>query len=159
MKSLTIVFIALFAAQTQVETARYDFRASPQYASLAPADQKKVEAVHHDLILLTGALERYADDHGEAAPKTLGELVPIYVRELPQDPFATMTSAAKKDIEPYTSSLKGLGYRYRQGHKRSWIIGSVGLPEFPYLAERGNVGLYLAKGLWISGKQLIPVTD
>jgi hypothetical protein len=31
-----------------------------------------------------------------------------------------------------------------------WIIRSVGLPRFPYLAER-NFGLYIHKGTWLSG--------
>jgi hypothetical protein len=31
------------------------------------------------------------------------------------------------------------------------VIASVGLPQFPYLAERSNVGLYVCKGIWISG--------
>lgn len=43
-------------------------------------------------------------------------------------------------------------------HMKLWLpfsilllIASVGLPDFPYLAARGNIGLYICKGTWISG--------
>jgi hypothetical protein len=37
----------------------------------------------------------------------------------------------------------------RREQERAWVISSVGLPDFPYLAERGNVGLYVCKGVWV----------
>ena len=74
-------------------------------------------------------------------------------------PFATKTSAAEKEIRPYLPSLDGYGYRYRQGQGRSWITTSVGLPKFPYLAQRGNVSLYMPKGIWLSGRQPSLVTE
>ena len=81
-------------------------------------------------------------------------LVPAYLKELPRDPFATK-SAAKKDLGHYKPSLDGFGYRYRPGQGNAFLLSSVGLPGFPYPAERGNVDLYIAKGFWTGGGQKI----
>ena len=98
----------------------------------------------------------YADDHGGNPPASLDELTPRYLKELPSDPFATEASAAERDLHGYSRSGDGRGYRYKRGApgNRAWVIASVGLPQFPYLAERGNVGLYICKGEWISGQNL-----
>jgi hypothetical protein len=104
-----------------------------------------------------GALDRYADEHNGNPPEKLEQLVPGYLVELPTDPFATETTKEEKS-KYNTSSLDGRGYRYRIGSmimsegvdtRRSWVLASVGLPKFPYLAERGNIGLYIAKGIWL----------
>jgi hypothetical protein len=96
----------------------------------------------------------YADAHQGNPPETLDDLVPGYLAELPSDPFATQETASAKATHGYTQSKGGVGYRYKRGApgNRAWVIASVGLPDFPYLAERGNVGLYVCKGTWISGK-------
>jgi hypothetical protein len=111
-----------------------------------------LEQVRRDQVLLWGALDMFADEHGEKMPGTLDELVPRYLAELPSDPFATVQSRNER-VGSYTASKQGWGYRFQTGApgNRAWIIMSVGLPDFPYLAEHGNVGLYICKGLWIGG--------
>lgn len=128
----------------------YNFRTSPQYKALSADDRGKLDAVHNDFNLLWGALHRFASEHNDAVPMSLEDLVPRYLKSLPKDPFATAITAAKTDLGIYRSSLGGCGYHYCRGKGQSWIVASVGLPDFPYLAERGNVGLYLPKGRWIS---------
>jgi hypothetical protein len=132
---------------------RYDFRASTAYAALSERDREHLEQATRDFTLLWGALDMYGDDHGGEPPDTLDALVPIYLRQLPVDPFATAQGADEQGIAGYETSLDGRGYLYRRGApgNRAWIVGSVGLPEFPYLAARGNIGLYRCKGTWISG--------
>jgi hypothetical protein len=34
-----------------------------------------------------------------------------------------------------------------QKDDRAWVISSVGLPKFPYNGERGNVELYICRGI------------
>ena len=36
-------------------------------------------------------------------------------------------------------------------HGLGEVLSSQGLSSFPYLAARGNIGLYVCKGIWISG--------
>jgi hypothetical protein len=137
---------------------RYDFRNAKAYTSLSQTDRGKLEQVHRDFMMLWGALDRYADDHGGQPPEKLDQLVPGYLAELPSDPFATKKTSAEKPKHG-TVSKGGWGYRYTRGPmfrtvgedhgNRSWVISSVGLPEFPYLAKRGNIGLYVAKGIWL----------
>jgi len=131
----------------------YDFRASEAYRKLSVADRQRLEQVHRDLVLLWGALDMYADGHNGRLPSTLDGLVPEYLAELPSDPFATPQSASGEAIPGYTPSKAGRGYRFMTGvsTNRAWCFASVGLTNFPYRAERGNVGLYVCKGLWISG--------
>jgi hypothetical protein len=140
--------VSLIAAETP-----YDFRASAAYHQLSAADKQRLEQVHGDLVLLWGALDMYADEHNGELPATLDELVPRYLAELPSDPFATQATATVQASHD-TQSKQGMGYRFRKGssRNRAWVIGSVGLTDFPYLAERGNVGLYRCKGTWISGR-------
>ena len=135
---------------------RYDFRQTDAFRQLAEADREKLEQVHRDFVLLWGALDMYCDYHNGEPPESLDDLAPLILRELPRDPFVTAdiaARAAEADKELYRSSLKGWGYQYRKGSagNRAWIISSVGLKGFPYLAEHGNVDLYICKGTWISG--------
>jgi hypothetical protein len=127
----------------------YDFRTSAAYAKLSPADRQRLEHVHRDQVLLWGALDMFADEHNGNPTSSLDELVPRYLVELPSDPFATQQTASA--LQGYTPSKGGEGYQFRRGAtgNRAWVIASVGLPDFPYLAERGNVGLYICKGIWI----------
>jgi RNA polymerase sigma factor (sigma-70 family) len=135
---------------------RYDFRESVNYKGL-PADQReKLEQVTRDFVLLWGALDLCARDHKGTMPAKLEDLVPRYLKDLPRDPFATKATADEKKLDPYTPSLQGLGYRYRPGRADSFVLMSVGLADFPYLAEKGNVGLYIARGTWISGREWVP---
>ena len=153
MKSLligTMLGLACLIASAD-DRAVYDFRASAQYAALSADDREKLETVHRDLVLLWGALDMYADEHEHKGPDKLEQLVPHYLRELPRDPFATKTTAAETELTPNKSSLEGWGYRYRPTGTQAWVLCSVGLPEFPYLAKEGNIGLYHAKGLWLGG--------
>ena len=150
------------AAEPAGDQDWYDFRGTDAYASLLARDRADLEQVHRDLVLLRGALEMYADDHDGAAPDDLSQLTPRYLRTLPIDPFAARRALqAEAQIEPplpaYKTSLRGIGYHYRAGAGRAWIVASVGLPEFPYLAESGNIGLYAPVGVWLSGHQFVPI--
>lgn len=131
----------------------YDFRQSAAYKKLTAEDRNRLEQVRRDQVLLWGALDMYADDHAGDPPSTLDELVPHYLKELPPDPFSEGETPKQKTGPNYVPSKNGFGYLYRKGAEgnRAWVISSVGLPDFPYLAERGNIGLYICKGTWISG--------
>lgn len=133
--------------------AGYDFRASEAYRKLASADRQRLEQVHRDQVLLWGALDMYADEHNGELPETLDALVPRFLAQLPSDPFATAQTAGQRELVGYAASKNGWGYRYRHGApgNRAWIISSLVLDDFPYLAKHGNVGLYICKGLWLSG--------
>jgi hypothetical protein len=153
MRSLAIAAVIWMAANVCIAAdtcGDYDFRSSEQYAALSDTDREALEAVHSDLMLLWGALDMYADEHGHKGPDTLEQLVPHYLRELPRDPFASEASAAE-DIKPRKPSCGGWGYRYQPTGTQAWVISSVGLPRFPYLAKEGNIGLYRAKGDWYGG--------
>jgi hypothetical protein len=91
----------------------YDFRATEAYRKLSAGDQQRLEQVHRDLVLLWGALDMYADDHGGNPPATLEELTPKYLAELPSDPFATRETASAQATSGYTQSKKGMGYRWQ----------------------------------------------
>jgi len=116
----------------------YDFRATEAYRALTAVDRDALEQVQRDFNLLWGALDRYADEHGGAPPERLADLTPRYLLRLPVDPFAS-------------GEEHGYGYRRGSPGNRAWVLSSRGLPSFPYLAARGNVGLYVCKGIWISG--------
>lgn len=154
---LSSVFVSLCLAAgpggAAREADRYDFRATPAYAALTEQQRNQLMQVRRDFAALWGALDMYADEHGGQTPETLSDLVPQYLPELPRDPFATEQTANAKDLHGAKASLNGWGYRYRRGaaSNRAWYISSVGLPDFPFLAARGNVGLYVCKGTWISG--------
>jgi hypothetical protein len=152
MKYLSLAFMLCGTVLARADLS-YDFRASEAYRQLAPADRQRLEQVRRDQVLLWGALDMYADGHNGEVPETLDALVPRNLAELPKDPFATSQAAADSEAPGYTKSKEGWGYRYKRGApgNRAWVISSVGLPDFPYLAEHGNVGLYMCKGLWISG--------
>lgn len=116
----------------------YDFRATEAYRALTAADRDALEQVQRDFNLLWGALDRYADEHGGAPPDRLADLAPRYLLRLPVDPFAA-------------GGERSYGYRRGAAGNRAWVLSSQGLSSFPYLAARGNVGLYVCKGIWISG--------
>jgi hypothetical protein len=150
------IFLLTFLSLTVLLVAAekpYNFRASDAYGKLSAADKQRLEQVHRDLVLLWGGLDMYADEHNGNLPSTLDELVPKYLVELPYDPFASQQTPSAPLTQGYTRSKNGLGYRFKEGApgNRAWVISSVGLADFPYLAERGNVGLYICKGTWISG--------
>ena len=132
---------------------RYDYRKSTAYTEIGGEARDSLDQVHRDLVLLWGALDKWADEHSGELPDSLDELVPGVLHSLPGDPFATEETAAAEDLQGYVASAEGRGNRYRKGAEgnRAWRLASVGLGEFPYLAERGNVGLYVCKGTWISG--------
>jgi len=153
MKRILLLTFLSLAVSLVAADKPYVFRASDAYRKLSTADKQRLEQVHRDLVLLWGALDMYADEHDGNPPATLDDLVPKYLVELPSDPFAIQETAGVKTTYGYTQSKKGMGYRFKMGApaNRAWVISSVGLADFPYLAERGNVGLYLCKGTWISG--------
>jgi hypothetical protein len=149
LTSISLFAFALLLPTTRAAAQPYDFRASPAYAQLAAADRERLEQVRRDQTFLWGALDMYADDHDNEPPESLDQLVPRYLADLPSDPFAAKTS---DPVKGYTPSKNGAGYNYKKGGSanRAWIIHSIGLPQFPYLAER-NFGLYICKGTWLSG--------
>jgi hypothetical protein len=164
MKFIPLLFVfvlSTLSVDLVIAEDRYDFRQTDAYRNLSEGDREKLEQVHRDLIMLWGALDRYADNHDGKTPEKLEKLVPHFLLELPVDPFATASSAQKKDTKTQVGSMDGWGYRYRRGasSNRAWCLSSVGLEGFPYLAERGNVGLYICKGTWISGFNPVLVRD
>jgi hypothetical protein len=136
---LIVILVGVFVAASN-KPEPYDFRKSPAYAALSNEDRQKLDQVDKDFTLLWGALDRYADEHGDATPESLEKLVPIFLKEIPRDPF----SPQEKNSQLYT-------YTRGATPNRAWVISSIGLPTFPYLAEQGNIGLYRAKGTWVSG--------
>jgi hypothetical protein len=155
MRSISILLFAavcLSCGGYAVAENPYNFRESETYRKLSKGDQEKLDQVHRDFMMLWGAVDQYTDHHEGKLPETLDQLTPYYLSELPTDPFAT-SETAKNGPKYYTKSKDGWGYRYRKGSpgNRAWIFSSVGLPDFPYLAERSNYGLYMCKGMWISG--------
>lgn len=153
---MLILSILLWVASYACSKEWYNWRKSEAYKELSKSNREKLEKVHRDMILLWGALDIYAEYHEGKLPDTLDELVPTVLKELPCDPFATKTTANQKKSGFYTTSKDGWGYRYRKGSpgNRAWVISSAGLRDFPYRAKRGNVGLYVCKGIWISGANL-----
>ena len=151
-----LAFVTLATCHAEPKE-KYNFRKSEPYKQLSKEDIGKLEQVLRDLTMLWGALDRYCDDHAGNPPKKLEELVPSYLAELPSDPFATKETKEEKHTAN-TPSKDGWGYRYRKGPsvlaspqvdiRRSWVLASVGLPQFPYNATRGNIGLYICKGIW-----------
>jgi hypothetical protein len=146
-----IVVLAACVTASADDRVNYDFRVRDDYAALSATLRDKLETVNRDLVLLWGALDMYADEHEHKAPDSPEVLVPHYLGELPRDPFATKATAAETELKPNKPSLEGWGYRYRPTGTQARVIYSVGLPEFPYLAKAGNIGLYRAKGLWLGG--------
>jgi hypothetical protein len=162
------IFIYLFAVGCVLCACRaiageppYNFRESEAYQKLSAEDKAKLEQVNCDFMTLWGAVDRYADNHGGEPPETLDQLTPNYISELPTDSFATSETANDDPSRYYSTSKDGHGYRYRKGSpgNRAWCLSSVGLSDFPYLANRGNSGLYVCKGVWISGQNPRIVAD
>src|SRR6516164_6579123 len=153
MKYFALAFVLCATVLARGDLS-YDFRKSDAYGQLVPADRERLEQVRRDQALLWGALDMYADEHNGEVPELLDTLVPRYLAEQPKDPFAAAQTAAENEAPGYAKSKEGWGYRYKRGApgNRAWVLSSVGLPDFPYLAEHGNVGLYICKGVWISGK-------
>jgi hypothetical protein len=154
--AILLVVVSTFTATVSAGD-RYDYRSSKAYAALDKQQQKNLDQVHYDFVHLWGALDMYAIDNDGQAPAKLADLVPHYLKELPKDPFATEATAKEKDLGQYSPSLRGWGYRYYAGDGDAFVLCSVGLPGFPYLAERGNVDLYIAKGEWTGGRQFVRV--
>ena len=150
-KRATMIVLALATATTYATAVAqgprkegYDFHDSPEFKSLSKQQQSKLRKADRELRELQSALNRYFKDHGKS-PKTLKELVPRYLKELPEDPFATMVtaSATTNELDGYNMSLKGWGYRYRRSKTRAWHVRSVGLHDFPYRsASKNGRGLY-----------------
>ena len=141
----------------------YDYRTSSAYQNLSAENRVRLDQVDHDFMALWIALERYADAHDDNPPDSLDQLVPVYFKELPSDPFATAKLAQVKDWNNSSPSKGGWGYRYKGGApepgNRAWVLLSVGLPDFPYLAPKGNYGLYVGKGIWTGGGNYVVSKD
>lgn len=150
----TSIAVFVLFCTTAIASDQYDFRKSPACNALTSSDRQKLEQVHRDFVLLWGALDMYAESHSGQVPANLSDLVPLYLKELPQDPFATTETAKEKSIGAYKPSCDGSGYRYQPGQGNAFVLCSVGLPGFPYLGEC-NVGLYIAKGFWDGPVQFV----
>ena len=150
---LLVLWLGAVTGAAEPKGDRYDFRTTPAYAKLTDEQREKLTQVRRDFALLWGALDMHADEHDGQPAETLADLVPLYLPELPRDPFASEQTAAAKDLHRAQPSLDGWGYRYRRGaaSNRAWCLSSVGLPDSPFAAARGNVGLGACKGEWISG--------
>jgi hypothetical protein len=165
MRSIAIYLFSvgcvLCACRAVAGEPPYNFRESEEHQKLSAEDKAKLEQVHREFMTLWGAVDRYADNHGGEPPETLDQLTPNYLSELPTDPFATSETADDNPSRYYSTSKDGWGYRYRKGSpgNRAWTLSSVGLSDFPYLANRGNYGLYVCKGVWISGYNPRTVAD
>jgi hypothetical protein len=150
-KTATMIVLAFAAVATYATAVAqgprkegYDFHDSPEFKSLSKQQQAKLEKADRDLRELQNALNRYFKDHSDSPP-TLKSLVPLYLKKLPEDPFATMITAsvAKEKLRGYKTSLRGWGYRYRRSQTHSDLIRSVGLHDFPYRSASANGrGLY-----------------
>lgn len=135
---------------------KYNFRKSEECKQLFKENRDKQEQVHRDLTMFWGVLDRYCDDHDGNPPKKIEELTPVYLAELPSDPFTTKETQMEK-LKVNTPSKDGdidigSGAMFMSpgiDTRRSWVLASVGLPEFPYNAARNNIGLYTAKGIWL----------
>ena len=92
MKAVVLASCLLFAVVVAGDKP-YDFRASEAYGRLTAEERRGLEQVQRDLVLLWGAVDMYADDHDGNLPGSLDDLVPIYLKELPSDPFATEETA------------------------------------------------------------------
>src|SRR5687767_7472643 len=104
MKPIVLASFLWFAAVVPGAADKpYDFRTSEAYSRLKAEERQGLEQVHRDLVLLWGALDMYADDHGDKLPGSLDDLVPIYLKELPSDPFAT-DETAKAETLGYVQS-------------------------------------------------------
>ena len=138
------------------DSSPYNYRDTPAYKALTDDEKTKLDAVRRNFATLSGPLDRFADFHGGHTPRSLSELVPDYLPELPVDPFATNESAAEQLQHDPHAPLQGLGYGYRPGagENRIWCLSSAGLSEFPFLTDQGNIGLYVCKGIWLSGKNV-----
>ena len=89
---LVLVAVPLLALEHEPagQTADiYDYRDQPAWKELSPTDQRRLERVTLDLILLRGAIDLYMQQHGGRRPVALDALVPGVLRELPADPFST----------------------------------------------------------------------
>jgi len=153
---LTLIAVAVPAAAEASEP--YDFRESNAYKKLSGRQRYNLEKVNRDFILLWGALDMYAEQHDGEPPDNLDCLVPAYLPVLPSDPFAKRTD---DDDTGFARSKAGKDYLYRKGApgNRAWCIASAGLTDFPFLAEKGNVGLYRCKGIWLSGSNLVLIKE
>ena len=140
----------------------FDFRNTDAYGQLAEDARFKLEAVNHDFILLWGALDKYAHDHGGQLPSSLENLVPHYILDLPRDPFAAERVVAPDEDTVHPSPEGALNYTYRPGRpgngvwgNRAWIVRSIGLPDFPYRSDNGG-GLSIVRGSWRRGGNMGP---
>jgi hypothetical protein len=120
----------------------YDFQKSPEFQKLTPFEKSGLMKVHHDLVLIWGALDLFASEHDGDTPDRLADLVPRYLEKVPDDPFAKPDATQR-------------AYYYKKGNPKgwSWVVGSIGLPEYPYTAP-DNQGLFRIRGIWISGFNL-----
>jgi hypothetical protein len=150
------MLLIVFSQTLRAETL-YRFRRGGAYKRLSDEDRIKLEIVHRDFLLLWGALDRYVDHHDGRCPRTLRSLVPDYLLELPRDPFATEQTAKASLPRGFKPSINGYGYRYKPGTagNRAWYLESVGLPKFPYFSSSARLGLYVYKGQWRNGENIV----
>lgn len=117
----------------------YDFQKSPEFLRLTPIEKSGLMKVHHDLVLLWGALDIFTSEHDGNTPDRLADLVPRYLEKVPDDPFAKLDGTQRT-------------YYYKKGNPKvpAWVVGSIGLPDFPYNAPN-HKGLFRVRGFWSNG--------
>jgi hypothetical protein len=150
--SLTVLTCCLAAAAAHGAEAKkasplpgpYDFHETKAYRALSADERAKLAVIQCDFALLWGALDRFAEEHQGRPPKALAELVPHYLTQLPADPLA------EKDSDTGEAGQ----YSYEPGNMNAWCLSSAGLKDFPFLAAKGNFGLYVCKGIWL-GKNVV----
>ncbi len=152
------------AAQELRKPTTYKLRESNAYRALDLPTRKRLERVVADLAVLEKALNAFMDDHNDAPPKSLRDLVPKYLKCLPVDPFAKSDIEIPQTLKHFKRSLDGRGYIYCQKANGyliksyeplefqplpgAWDIRSVGLPTFPLRHPVSNPGLIRTHGYW-----------
>ena len=85
---LAIVVTATdFASAQSNKNSPYNHHDSAEYRELDAVSRTQLDQVVKDFATLEEAFKGYMDDHDGQPPESLGDLVPKYVKALPQGPI------------------------------------------------------------------------